>query len=143
MPYDHDASASSFAHLKVWLAGFPDQTEGDKAAICQTGEEYVEFHENALARPGDEAVVESVVAGKMKGRIAEYFTGRSGIIYWRVPLETKVDAAEVVLRHDPHGLDEDPVSGKRAVLDRNWRVVVAYCRVYRARCKTLAQAPSS
>ena len=48
---------SSFAELEAWLREIPGQMTGIPTAVCQTGERYVEFREEMLARPADAKVV--------------------------------------------------------------------------------------
>lgn len=129
------ASAHSFDELKRWLEGFEGQMVGIPTAVCQTGEHYVEFLESALARPGDEKVIESDVARAMQTRLAKYFEDRNGMIYWRIPIEFDVDKTSVVARYDDTGPDREFTTDRKCFLDKNWVRVAAYCRVFRARCR--------
>ena len=122
----------TFAEHKDWLAKFPDQQDGLPCSVCETGEPYVEFRATALARPGDAATIEGLVADQMKNQLGEYLNGRRGRIYWRIRLETDIDDYPMVARYDDNGPDKDFMTDRRCHLDKNWKRVAAYCRVYRA-----------
>lgn len=129
----HDAQKlSGFKELKAKLDALPNQTVGSPSAICETGEPYVEFSEFALARPHDIAVVESYTASRLGCRVLDYFQSRGGRIFWRVPLEWAVDDLPQVVRFDENGPDKDFATGRLCVLDKNWKAVKGYCRVYKA-----------
>ena len=127
----------NFSGLKKWLAELPNQTVGDPTAICETGEPYIEFQESALARPGDVEVIEREVARRMGRRLGEYLDPRKGRIYWRIPFESDIDQTNVVVRYDENGPDLDPVLDRKCVMDKNWRRITAYCRLYRANFRAM------
>jgi hypothetical protein len=127
----------TFGVLKAALGAIPDQTTGDPYAISNIGEPYVEFASSAIARPGDEATVERFVAADMIRNLNAYFVGKSGRIYWRVPLETDVSPVSLVVRVDTNGEDVDPTTGERCVMDHNWVRISAYCRLVRAKAATV------
>lgn len=132
-----------FADLKDRLAGLENQTIGVAGAVCETGEEYVQFQEYALSRPDDVAVIERIVARRMARRLLDYLGARGGRIYWRIPFEAEISPYAVVIRFDENGADTDAVSDRRCVLDRNWRRVASYCRVYRATHRALLSGPET
>ncbi len=123
---------TSFAGIKQWLSGLDDQTVGVPAAVCETGELYIEFFQAALARPEDVAVIEAHVAGQFAAQLTKYLAARSGRIYWRIPFESDVSDATAVVRYDVNGPDEDVLTGRKCILDKNWKRVACYCRLYRA-----------
>lgn len=126
--------AHSFDEMKRWLDSIEGQTVGIPTAVCQTGEHYVEFFENGLARPSDTKVIEANVARAMQTRLAKYFEDRRGMIYWRIPFETVIEPTAVVVRYDEAGPDHDFMTDRRCVMDKDWVAVKAYCRLYRAHC---------
>lgn len=123
---------SGFAQLKQWLDGLPNQVKGFQAAICETGEPYVEFVEDALCRPDDVGLIEAHIANRMARRITEYLNGKSGRIYWRVPLECQIEDSPQIDSFDENGPDKDFMTRRACILDRNWKSVSLYCRLYRA-----------
>lgn len=122
----------SFLELKKYLHELPNQIIGVAAAVCETGEPYVEFQESALARPNDVEVIERKVAARMSRKLFDYIGKRSGRIYWRIPFEFDIAPTDVVVRYDENGPDKDAITDRKCVMDRNWRNVTAYCRLYRA-----------
>lgn len=122
----------SFAELKKYLGSLANQTFGLPASICETGEPYVEFQESALARPDDIECIERRVAERMSRRLGGYLDTRHGRIYWRFPFESDIDTVAVVARYDDNGPDRDPITDRKCVMDKNWRNVACYCRLYRA-----------
>lgn len=127
----------SFTCLKAWLASFDDQTTGDPAAICQTGEPYVQFFASGLARPADVAAVEEVVAKNFHRQIEDYLNQRSGRIYWRTPFEHETTDTYVIERFDVNGPDTDPITDRKCFQDKNWKLLRCYARLYRATCRTV------
>lgn len=123
----------SFASIKEWLDGLPDQTEGIAGRICQTGEPYVEFFASAIARPDDCEAVERNVAKLFRCYLEQYFSDRKGIIYWRERFESHVSDHQEVIRYDAFGPDVDPITNRQCYADRNWKRLAVYCRLYRAR----------
>lgn len=121
-----------FGDLKRWLSDIPDQEDGDPAAICQTGEPYVEIYVTALARPADIAPIEHEVAREARKRLSAYFNGKSGTIYWRMRPECVVEDAEVVEKYDNNGPDTDTIVDRKCFKDKNWKRVSFYCRLFRA-----------
>ena len=130
----------SFIELKHWLDGLPDQQMGDPCAISNIGEPYIVFSVGALARPGDEAIVESIVAADMQRQIEAYLKDKSGRIYWRVPLEWEVAPYSVILRFDDNGIDKDFITDRRCVMDKSWLAVRGYCRLVKAKCRTMEES---
>ena len=129
--------ASTFAELRFLLDRLPDQTEGDPCAICQTGEPYVEFIVDMLARPGDEAAIERCAVELFSRQLSRYLSDKSGRIYWRTRLEHEWSPAYVVVRFDVNGPDLDYITDQRCVTDKNWRRIKGYCRLYRANFKSM------
>jgi hypothetical protein len=130
---------TGFESLHHWVKQLPDQTMGDPCAICQMGEPYVELLEQALSRPDDIAVIEIEVARKMLQRMATYLEDKSGRIYWRIPLETVIESHQVVVRYDANGPDIDFITDRKCFVDKNWKRVAAYCRLYRATHQTMVE----
>jgi len=129
--------ARTFADLQRWLADLPDQAKGDPCSVCQTGENYIEFHEYGLARPDDVAAIEAVVVQRMIRSLTTYLNPRKGRIYWRVPLEFSISETDVAVRFDDNGPEVDFVTNRKCVKDHNWRRVACYCRLYRANLPTV------
>lgn len=125
----------SFYDLVTQLDGIEDQAEGLPCQVSQIGEPYVEFKSVAMARPGDEAIIEKFVADDMARRLNEYCADREGTIYWRIRFETDVRPFPVVLRFDADGPDICFETNLRCVSDKNWIRIAAYCRMVRARVK--------
>ena len=123
---------TSFSDLRNWLDSLPNQQLGRASAICETGDAYRVFAFYGLSRPGDEAIVERAVAEQMSRSLNEYFGSRPGRIYWRIPLETEITDHEAVARFDDNGPDRDFSTDRRCVLDRNWRLISCYCRLFRS-----------
>lgn len=127
----------SFDEIASWLNNLEDQTVGDASAICEIGEPYIEFKCFGIARPGDEKIVERVVARDMSRKLSEYFSDKSGRIYWRVPLEVDVNPIEIVIRLDVNGPDIDFITNKRCISDKNWVRVACYCRLVKAKMRCI------
>ncbi len=127
----------SVAELHAALNNIPDQTTGDPCAISDIGEPYVAFRSSAIARPGDEALVERYVVAAMVQQLNDYFDGKAGRVYWRERLEFDVGPHEVVLRMDVNGPDKDFLTDQPCVMDKNWVRLCLYCRLVRARCQTM------
>jgi len=127
-----------FDELRASLDRLPDQTDGDAAAICQTGEMYEEFFHVAIAREADIKAVERMVVKEFSRQIGAYLGKRHGRIYWRKRLETDISPYEVVVKFDDvNGPDVDFVTNRRCFKDKAWFRVACYCRLYRATNKTL------
>ena len=137
------AGMLSFAELEKALASIPDQTTGDPCAISNIGEPYVEFKAFAIARPGDEKMVERYVVASMVEQLNNYFSDKAGRIYWRMPFESDVKPESVVLRMDVNGPDKDFLTDQPCVMDKNWVRVAAHCRLIRARCAALDPAAAA
>jgi hypothetical protein len=127
----------SFDELSRWLDEMPDQTDGDPCAISNIGELYIPFSATAIARPGDEKLVERQVVGNMVFQLKEYLATKSGRIYWRVRLQTEVQPHAEVLRFDVRGPDKDPFTDMPCVMDKNWVRISAFCKLVRATAKTM------
>lgn len=123
----------SFSAIEKWLAELPDQVDGIPSGISDCGEPYVEFIETALSRPDDVKTIEGMVARHMSRRLQEYLEPRKGRIYWRIRFESDIDTDAVVVRYDENGPDVDVLTDRPCVLDKNWRRIGCYCRLYRAR----------
>lgn len=126
----------TFGELALYLSNLPNQTKGQPAAVCETGEPYVEFYESALARPDDIGVIERIVDLRMTRSLNDYMRYRRGRIYWRSPFEHEVCVAPVVIRYDDSGPDTDILTDRKCHLDKNWRSVSCYCRFYQAMHRT-------
>mgnify|MGYP001612549790 FL=1 len=127
----HIASGQfSFSDLREWLASFPDQVAGKVGPFTETSTPYMEFFSRSFSRPDDVTVIEVMVARDMQRQLEIYFNNNRGKIHWRIPLETEVRPAHIVLRYDENGPDMDYVLDKRCHTDKNWRDVAAYCRLY-------------
>lgn len=133
MDYLSAPRMSGFKQLKQWLDGLPDQVVGSQAAVCETGELYIEFTESSLCRPADIDVLEAHIANRMAYRLSRYLEGKRGRIYWRCPLEFDVTDHPQVVRYDENGPDRDFLTDKKCILDKDWKGVSLYCRLYRAK----------
>jgi hypothetical protein len=133
-----DQVFASLADLKRELDLLPDQQIGNSGAVSDVGEPYIEFYAHGIARPGDEKIVERHVANTMARQLRAYFGTKNGRIYWRHPLEFKVESHQEILRVDANGDDIDFVTGQKCVMDKNWLVVRAYCRLVKAKMKIAA-----
>jgi hypothetical protein len=121
-----------FEDIKFALAGIQSQQRGDPSAICQTGEPYLEFREKALARPADVKIIEREVAQRMWLSLSDYLSKRSGTLYWRIPFEYDISEHHEILYYDNNGPDKDCITNRPCVMDKNWRKVQCYARLYRA-----------
>jgi hypothetical protein len=121
-----------FGELKRLLDGLPNQVDGLAGPVCETGDNYIEFSERQLTRPDDEKIIERNVVRRFWRGLSVYLNERKGRIYWRMRLETDVEEWAEVIKFDDEGPDRDFLTDRRCFLDKNWRVVQAYCRVYRA-----------
>lgn len=118
----------SFEDLRRWLASIPNQSRGT-GITSMNGRPYIEFSQMGIARPGDEAMVERVVAQTMQHTLVAYFSLRPGHLYWRLPLETDISAWSIITRYDDEGPDQDWITNRRCHVDKNWLRVAAYCRL--------------
>jgi hypothetical protein len=113
-----------------WVNSLPYQTDGKKATLSETGEPYVEMFSIVPCRPDDVKVAERVVATVFARQLWSYLSSKSdGAIYWRVRPEFGVWPHQEVVSFDDAAPDYDAWTGKRCVMDRNWVIVKAYCRV--------------
>lgn len=127
-----DLTQDTFESLQRRLAELPNQTMGNPSAVCETGEQYVVFSELGLARPDDVKTIEAEVAARMSRRLHEYLDKRFGRIYWRIPFEYEISDYGVIIRYDENGIDIDPTTNRKCVMDKKWKRVACYCRLYRA-----------
>lgn len=127
----------TFEELRAALDALPDQTAGDPWVVSNIGEPYVEFRARALARPGDEALVERLVVDDLVRQLNAYFYDKDGRIYWRERLEVDRSQCSVVVRLDATGEDVDFVTNTRCVMDKNWVRIAGYCRLVRAKAATV------
>ncbi len=128
----------TFVRLKEYLDALPDQVTGTPGYVTHLGKMYREFMVKALSRPGDVAVVEGMVATSMKELLDQYLEPRKGRIYWRYRLECEVREAPVVMEYRADGPDTDLITGEQCVMDKDWRRVSCYARLYRAKHKSAA-----
>jgi hypothetical protein len=122
----------TLADLEKWLAALPNQKNGKRGPETETGEPYVEFQRYALARPNDVAIIERDVANdlgmKIQGYLRDHFEDGS-VIYWRRPFEWDIIDHQEVIRYVDIGPDEDIRTGRKCVMDKNWRCIKAYARL--------------
>ncbi len=130
-------SSYTFGSLKDALFGLENQVMGDPGAVCETGEYYVAFDEFALSRPCDIEVIERIVASRMAQKVLEYINKRNGRIYWRCPFGSSMTETYTIDRFDESGHDIDPITKRRCIMDKNWRRLECYCRLYRANLQTI------
>ncbi len=126
----------SFAFLKEHLDALPNQVQGPPGDVGPIGKRYREFLVTAVSRPGDVAVVEGSVVANIMVLLDQYFEHRKGRIYWHTPLEWKVSETGVAMEYRVDGPDKDPLTGAPCVLDKDWRKVACYTRLYRVKHKS-------
>jgi hypothetical protein len=128
----------SFVELRTWLDNIIAQTDGVPSAICETGEPYLSFRHYALARPEDVSVIEKVVADAMQESLATYMKDRHGTLYWRTRLETSINDRTIIEKFDDvKGPDKDFITDRKCFMDKNWKKVGAFCRLYKAPFRTI------
>jgi hypothetical protein len=108
----------TFAELKAWWDSLPDQQIGTVGPVPQYGGRYTEFCVKMVASPDNVEEVEAKAVEEMIQQVNEHFMGHDGTIYWRVPLEWRV---------------EPLLNNKKKIR------ISAYCRLARAlKCETEA-----
>lgn len=125
-------NAETFLEVKEWLDSLPNvQKTGSPTSVCQeTGDEYQEIFVSGLSRPGDEWIVERLLAHSIQFKICKLFSGRlDGDIYWRIPLEFDVLKAPQIIEYRDDGPDKEMFTERPCVKDRDWTLVRAYCRL--------------
>lgn len=121
-----------FECIKRRLADLPSQKMGTQQSVCETGELYIEFYEDGLARPDDVKIIERSVAQRMWRSLASHLDARKGTVYWRVPFEYEIIPTHVIVRYDDEGHDVDELLDRKCVKDKNWVSLKCYCRLYRS-----------
>lgn len=130
------SSDHSFDSIGHWLKHLDDQTTGLACHVSNAGEPYVEFIAQALSRPSDVEIIERQVATQFHAQLSSYLDARGGTIYWRIPFEFVIEEAAVVARYDINGPDKDFMTDRACFLDKDWKRIACYCRVYRATMRT-------
>lgn len=127
-----NGTITGFREIAIRLSAIRDQTMGIAGAICEAGEPYVELSDGAYARPDDVEKIEVVVANRMWRQLDGYLNKANGRVYWRMPFEYDIHDSHFVERFDVNGPDTDPMTDRKCVLDKNWKLIRCYCRLYRA-----------
>lgn len=122
----------NFNHLDTWVRSWKNyQEDGSPTAVCsQTGTPYTEVYAYQFFRPGDEAVAERTIARQMGQKISSLFCGRAnGKVYWRQRLQYELSDEPQVIRYCEDGPDKDFYTDRNCIMDHNWKVIRAYCRM--------------
>lgn len=122
---------NEFAPVMEWLRSFKDQVNGKAGPLTENGGKYVEFFSSQLYRPSDLLFATRNCAHLTRLTLDGYFSGKSGAIHWRIPLEWDSYPAPQVIKYDPNGPDKDFVTDQNCVMDHDWMVVKSYARAFR------------
>lgn len=123
----------SFDELRERLKALvPDQCIGEPSTVCETGDRYQSILVKVWSRPEDLEALTKVAANEMADKLSEALSGKNGKLYWRIPLETANSPGHTVIKWDDDGPDIDFALDKRGYFDKNWIIIKAYARFFRA-----------